>query len=128
MEAESDDLEAAAGRYATVLPELIDISLISVGDDGHIASLFPFSAALNETKRRVLPIFGPKQPNQRLTITPPVILQSHSTVVFATGTTKAAVLVEALRSPNNIDALPVLLTIGGTWLLDSNIKSWIKNA
>lgn len=128
MEAESDDLEAAAGRYATVLPESIDILLLGVGEDGHIASLFPFSAALHECKRRVLPIFGPKQPYQRLTITPPVILQAHSTFVLAAGAAKAAVLAEALNAPNNIDALPVLLAISGTWLLDSSMKGRFEHA
>jgi len=128
MEADSDDLLAAASRYATVLPESIDILLLGVGEDGHIASLFPFSAALHESKQRVLPIFAPKQPNQRLTITPPVILQAHSTVVLAPGTAKAAVLAEALHVPNNIDGLPALLAISGTWLLDTSMSGWFKHA
>ena len=128
MEAGSDNHVAAAARYETVLPESIDILLLGVGDDGHIASLFPFSKALRESKRRVLPIFGPKRPNQRLTITPPVILQAHSTVVLAAGAAKAAVLAEALRVPNNINALPALLAISGTWLLDTSMNGWFEHA
>lgn len=128
MEAERDDLEAVADRYAAVLPESIDILLLGVGEDGHIASLFPYSAALNENRRRVLPIIGPKQPYQRLTITPPVILQARSTVVLAAGAAKAAVLAEALRMPNNIDALPARLVMSGTWLLDTTMNSLIEHA
>lgn len=122
MEAESDDLEAAAERYAAILPRAIDILLLGVGEDGHIASLFPFSAALHENRRWVLPIIGPKRPNRRLTITPPVILQAHSIVVLAGGAVKAAVLTEALRMPNNIDALPARLVLRGTWLLDTPVN------
>ncbi len=128
MEAESYDLEAAADRYAAVLPESIDILLLGVGEDGHIASLFPYSAALHENRRRVLPIIGPKRPCQRLTITPPVILQAHSTVVLAAGAAKAAVLTEALRMPDSIDALPARLVTSGTWLLDMTMSSMIENA
>lgn len=122
MEAEGDDLEVAAERYAAILPRTIDILLLGVGEDGHIASLFPHSAGLHEIRRRVLPITGPKRPNQRLTITPPVILQAHLTVVLAVGAVKAALLKEALRMPNNIDALPARLVLRGTWLMDRRVN------
>ena len=42
-------VEAAADRYATLLPEVIDVLLLSMGEDGHIVSLFSDSAALRET-------------------------------------------------------------------------------
>lgn len=120
MEADSDDLEAAADRYATILPESIDILLLGVGDDGHIASLFPGSAALREKERLVLPITGPKRPYRRLTITPPVILHAQSIYVLAAGAEKASVLADALRQPDNIDEMPARLVIGRTWLTDMN--------
>lgn len=128
MEADSDDLEAAADRYAAVLPGSIDILLLGVGEDGHIASLFPYSTALLEKRRPVQPISGPKQPYQRLTITPPVIIQAHSIFLLAPGAAKAAVLEEALRLPNNIDALPARLAMKGTWLLDTTMNSLNKHA
>ncbi len=124
MEAESEDLESAADRYASVMPESVDILLLGVGEDGHIASLFPYSAALHENRRWVLPIIGPKQPYQRLTITPPVILQAFSTVVLAVGAAKAAVLAQALRLPGNQDALPIHLAMRATWLLDRPLNGF----
>lgn len=42
-------VEAAADRYATLLPEAIDVLLLSMGEDGHIVFLFSDSAALRET-------------------------------------------------------------------------------
>lgn len=128
IEAESADLEAAASRYAAVLPKSIDILLLGVGEDGHIASLFPHAMALHEKRRLVLPVIGPKQPYQRLTITPPVIRQAHLTVVLAAGAKRAAVLEEALRIPNEIDALPACLVVSGIWLLDRPLKGFIDHA
>ena len=85
MEADSDDLETAAFRYDVGLPRRIDLLLLSVGEDGHIASLFPHSAALHETRRRVVPVIGPKPPSARLTVTRPVIETASQVFVIACG-------------------------------------------
>jgi 6-phosphogluconolactonase len=118
MEADDTDQEAAAQRYADLLPDSIDVLLLGVGEDGHIASLFPNNASLQERKRRVIPITGPKPPFERLTITPQVITKARSVFVLATGSAKAAMLCTALTNPNDIATLPVRLTLGGTWLMD----------
>ena len=119
MEAEATDQEAAAQRYADLLPESIDVLLLGVGEDGHIASLFPNSTALQERNRRVVPITGPKPPFERLTITPPVIAQAKSIFVLATGTAKAKVFSIARQAPSNFDALPARLVLSATCLLDT---------
>ena len=62
---------------------------------------------------------GPKPPFDRLTISPPVIAQAESIFVLAIGTAKAAVLSVARQTPGIIDAVPVRLVLGATWLLDT---------
>ena len=43
-----------------MLQESMDVLLLLVGQDEHIASLFPYSNALNEKSRTVVPVGGPK--------------------------------------------------------------------
>lgn len=122
MEAEDSDREAAAQRYAHALPEKVDVLLLGVGEDGHIASLFPGSTALHEVSRRVLPVSGPKPPFERLTITPLVIAQARSVFVLAAGAAKAKVLSGALNGKSDIETLPARLVIGANWLMDTAIQ------
>ncbi len=118
MEADAPDLEVAAKHYADLLPHSIDVLLLGVGDDGHIASLFPNSAAIQERERRVVAITGPKPPFERLTITPRVIKNARSVFVLASGSAKAAILSVALSNSKDIAAFPARLALDGTWLLD----------
>jgi 6-phosphogluconolactonase len=117
MHADSVDLDKAADDYAMKLPDRIDVLLLGVGEDGHIASLFPRCSALYDD-RRVVPIMRPKPPSQRLTITPSVIKGARYTFVLAPGPAKLAVLNEALSLPYDIDAFPVRMIENGIWLLD----------
>lgn len=119
IKADDTDFEAAALRYAAGLPSEIDILLFGVGEDGHIASLFPGSAALQESRRKVVPVIGPKPYPARITITPIVIKQARSLFVFADGPCKAAVLAKALECPEDVATLPARLVLHATWFLDS---------
>jgi len=117
MEADSNDLVAAGDLYAALLPKAIDVLLLSIGEDGHIASLFPHSAALHETRRSVVPVTGSKAPYRRLTITPPVIQNARQVFVMALGEQKRAVYEEALRDPEDIDSIPARLVLERTWII-----------
>jgi len=120
MDGADPDHGAAARRYDEALPEKMDVLLLGVGEDGHIASLFPGSEALHETGRRVVPVVGPKVPRERLTITPPVIKQAGSIFVLATGTAKAVVLSDLLAvRGDDVLTPPARLVLHATWLLDT---------
>jgi 6-phosphogluconolactonase len=119
IEADDPDREAAVMRYGNALPKTINVMLLGVGEDGHIASIFPGSAALHEAGQRVLFITGPKPPYERFTVTYQVITQATSVFVLAAGAEKAAVLSRALQNPEDVDALPVRLVLNATWLLDT---------
>ncbi len=123
MEADSSDHEAAALSYAQKLPERIDILLLSMGEDGHIASLFPHSTALLETNKWVIPVCALKPPAQRLTVTPPLIARAAQVFVMALGPQKTMVFKQALTEPENVFALPARLVLGASWFLNIDLSN-----
>ena len=118
MEADDPDRDAAARRYEKLLPERIDILLLGMGTDGHVASLFPYSDALRSLERTVLPVQGPDSGHPRLSITGKVIANADEVFLLATGEEKGKVLAEAMKSPHDIMSLPVRMALNATWLLD----------
>lgn len=119
MEADGLDCGSAATLYDEMLPNQVDVLLLGVGEDGHIASLFPGSVALREISRRVVYITGHKPPYERITITPPVITNAKLVYLLATGEKKGNMLCKALNSLEDSMLLPVRLTLGCIWLLDN---------
>lgn len=118
MEAEAADAQAAADRYARLLPEALDVLVLGVGADGHTASLFPGSPALRERSRRVVPARAPTPPERRLTITPPVIAAARRVIVLAAGDDKAEAVARALAAGTPVDEVPARLARDGVWFLD----------
>ena len=118
MEAERSDRDVAAREYERALPPQLDILVLGMGPDGHTASLFPGSAALDERQRLVVPVIGAKPPAERLTITPPVIEAARRVAVTATGEDKATMVARAIEGPLAPKDVPVQLARRGTWFLD----------
>lgn len=118
MPAERPDREAAAREYERLLPDALDVLLLGMGPDGHTASLFPGSPALDERERRVVPAASPVPPVPRLTITPPVIGRARRVAVLVVGADKAPMVARALEGPLVPRALPVQLAAGAHWFLD----------
>jgi 6-phosphogluconolactonase len=102
MEGERDPAEAA-DRYASALRGLfpsapfprLDLVLLGMGVDGHTASLFPGTSALEESVRWVVANHVPSQDAWRLTLTLPVLRAAAATMFVITGLDKAAVVSEA---------------------------------
>lgn len=116
MKAERHDIHKSVIEYSKLIPDIIDILLLGVGEDGHIASLFPNSFALDETSKKVLQITGPKYPFKRLTITPRVIKTAKHIYVLAPGD-KKDVYLKVKSKKYNYRNLPAQLVSEGKWIL-----------
>jgi 6-phosphogluconolactonase len=86
-----------------------DVTLLGVGPDAHINSLFPQLAAVHETQRWVVGVHGsPKPPPVRITLTFPAVHASQEVWLVGDGESKAGAFRLALS-----DAGPVQVPAAG---------------
>lgn len=125
------DVAQAAERYELVLKQLygaqeirperpvFDICLLGMGDDGHTASLLPGQdALLGERRRWVLPVTEGR-PEQRVTLTLPVLDSARLVVFLVSGESKRAML-ERILSGEETRVPSALVRPAGrlVWLAD----------
>lgn len=101
---ESGDLDAAAAAYAAELGDtVLDVCLLGLGPDGHVASLFPGHRSEQQTGRVIAVRDSPKPPPERISLTLEVINNADEVWFVATGGEKAEA---AARAISGDDALP----------------------
>jgi 6-phosphogluconolactonase len=128
MPAEAPDLEAAALSYESELrlafgargdePPRFDLIWLGMGPDGHTASLFPGSTAVDETERAVVGTWAPFPQAWRMTLTFPVLNAGRRVVFAVEGANKAEAL-HAIRAGGS--GLPAERVAGDQveWLVDA---------
>lgn len=89
--------EADLRKFFGSEPPSFDLQLLGLGPEGHTASLFPNSAALEEKTRWVAAVDAPATPRQRLTLTPVVLNQGRNTWFLVSGADKRGI-VQALQT------------------------------
>jgi 6-phosphogluconolactonase len=106
-----DEIEQVLGRVAGVgrRPPHFNLFLLGMGEDGHTASLFPGTPALQETKRWVVAHEVAKLATKRITMTPPLINAAHFILFMASGGSKAGVLAQVLQGPRDPERYPAQL-------------------
>jgi 6-phosphogluconolactonase len=96
MPVTDNDLDAAASRYESSLPDALDLVHLGIGPDGHTASLMPGDSVLQVTDRRVAVTGGRYDGRRRMTLTFP-------------GLASARTIFWLVDSPGKEDALEKLL-------------------
>jgi 6-phosphogluconolactonase len=115
MEGELNPEEAASRYEATIRNAMklegaesphFDMIELGMGPDGHTASLFPHTQAINEMGRICVANHVPQKDTWRITLTWPVINQGAEVVFEIAGKEKTDVLAEVFTGPRDIDRLP----------------------
>ncbi len=99
-----------------------DLTLLGLGDDGHTASLFPWTAAVHENVRWTAAQYITHLGLWRVTLTPALLNRSAHIVFIVSGPTKSQVLQRVLYGPFQPDRYPAqaIHPVDGTltWMVD----------
>lgn len=139
MGADREDLAGAARDYHEEMartfeapaggpPPEFDLILLGLGEDGHIASLFPGAAW--EGKSWAAAVDGPAPYPRRMTLTPPLLRRARSVIVLARGRGKAPALAGAIEGRIDPRACPAHLLRDGAgkveWIVDAEAASRLR--
>lgn len=118
----------AAARYEATLRQIratdgdtpirpmFDVVLLGLGADGHTASLFPHSAALDEREHWVVPVEN--QPLPRITLTYPALASSRHVAFLVTGQGKRKAAMAAIAREHGLPAGRIDSEGEVVWFLD----------
>lgn len=116
VEAELPDAAEAAARYDAEVASFFalspgefprfDLMLLGIGPEGHTASLFPGTKALEVRDKRVVANWVPKLNAFRITMTPPVFARAAAVIFLISGEDKAPILRAVFDPQGPADTLP----------------------
>jgi 6-phosphogluconolactonase len=140
--AENPDAAAAAEAYEQTLRKFFDLApgefprfdliLLGIGPDGHTASLFPDTVALQERSRLVVANWVEKLKTDRITLTLPVLNAARRVAFLVSGIDKAAALHEVLEGNGPAEKYPSKLVQPSAgkliWFVDRAAASELSTA
>jgi 6-phosphogluconolactonase len=101
-----EQIRKSFGVSSSAPPPAFDLVLLGMGPDGHTASLFPETTALDEQQRLVTPNFVPKFNSRRMTFTYPLINAARQVLFLVGGGDKAETLRDVLVGPEQVHKYP----------------------
>ncbi|HEY2664106.1 MAG TPA: 6-phosphogluconolactonase [Candidatus Binataceae bacterium] len=137
-----DPPAAAASGYENELREAFslgadefprfDLVLLGVGDNAHIASLFPRHPAIHEAKRLAVAVEVDAPQRDRISLTAPVFNNAALVMLIVSGASKAQAIKKIFENPRNPDEYPAQLIDPSNgevmWLVDKAAASLLKSS
>lgn len=125
-----EELRASFGLGEGEFP-CFNLTLIGLGDNVHVASLFPGHPAIHERERIAVAVEVDAPQRHRVTLTPPVLNNSARVMFLVAGDDKAAAVKRALEGPRDPDRFPaqIIAPVHGeaVWLLDRAAASLLSH-
>lgn len=102
---------------------VFDLILLGMGDDGHTASLFPETKALNDDKNWIVENEVPQLNTSRVTLTYPTLLSAKEIMVLIKGDTKKQIYQELVSESNTTYPMQKVVNDkkGLKWVLEDSI-------
>jgi 6-phosphogluconolactonase len=136
-EAELEAAFSGAGRSGRTF----DVMLLGLGEDAHIASIFPRSPLLhgnsepgtgNPEQELVAAVWAPHLNAWRITLTPAALLDSRAILMIVAGAAKADAVWWALEGPEQVDHHPAQLLRRADhrveWIIDRLAAARLRDA
>lgn len=122
------DPELAAATYDKLIQSIeFDLVMLGMGDDGHTASLFPQTEALEVTSKKAAANYVPDKKSWRITLTFDGINTARHIAIYVVGSSKASMVRDVLTDPYDPARLPAqkvgTSTHKALWILDKGANS-----
>ncbi len=122
--------EEATAEYTELLhdhfkesPPCFDLILLGLGEDGHTASLFPETDAVDECEKHTVAVFVPKLSAWRVTLTLPVLNAAREVLFLVSGRSKSEMVQRIMSIKQPVKELPATMVDPQNgelhWMLDS---------
>ena len=136
MRGELRDPAVAASEYEAVLLQcagkdpMFDVMLLSLGEDAHVASVFPGSPLLHDRGAGLVRAIPQEKGPWRMTLSPRALVDADAILALASGNAKADALRAALEPPDDVVRWPAqLLRTAGErveWVVDREAASGLS--
>lgn len=107
-----------------------DLILLGLGEDGHTASLFPGTAAVEEEGKWAVSVFVSKLGSWRVTLTLPVLNNAKELIFIVSGKVKSQIVKKILELQGSVLEVPASLVSPSKgnvhWMLDSEAASLLE--
>ena len=130
--------ETAADRYEEEVRQAVpldarrlpafDVVLLGLGEDGHMASLFPYTPALDERERLVTSLYVQRLQAHRITMTFPLLNNARDILFIVSGMGKAKILLSILTGGGMTYPAQMIRPTHGTllWMVDSDAAALLE--
>ncbi|MDP6924019.1 MAG: 6-phosphogluconolactonase [Candidatus Scalindua sp.] len=131
--------EEAAAEYVSLLHDhfkgdlpCFDLMLLGLGEDGHTASLFPGTDAVEEREKHAVAVFVPKLDAWRVTLTLPVLNAARKIMFLVSGKSKSEMVQRIISNKQLAKEIPATMVNPQNgelhWMMDSEAMVLINKS